>query len=46
MGDARHGRGSDALGPISQASEWRVGELEITLIHTPGHTPGSQCLLG
>lgn len=22
----------------------RVGEIDITLIHTPGHTPGSQCL--
>jgi glyoxylase-like metal-dependent hydrolase (beta-lactamase superfamily II) len=22
-----------------------VGEIEITLLHTPGHTPGSQCLL-
>jgi hydroxyacylglutathione hydrolase len=21
----------------------RVGEIEITLVHTPGHTPGSQC---
>ena len=21
----------------------RVGDLEITLVHTPGHTPGSQC---
>ena len=21
----------------------KVGEIEITLIHTPGHTPGSQC---
>ncbi len=21
----------------------KVGDLEITLIHTPGHTPGSQC---
>jgi glyoxylase-like metal-dependent hydrolase (beta-lactamase superfamily II) len=21
----------------------RVGDVEITLIHTPGHTPGSQC---
>jgi len=23
----------------------QVGEIEITLLHTPGHTPGSQCLL-
>jgi len=23
----------------------KVGRLEITLIHTPGHTPGSQCML-
>jgi glyoxylase-like metal-dependent hydrolase (beta-lactamase superfamily II) len=23
----------------------RVGDVEITLIHTPGHTPGSQCFL-
>ncbi len=22
-----------------------VGEISVTLIHTPGHTPGSQCLL-
>ncbi len=22
-----------------------VGEIEVTLIHTPGHTPGSQCFL-
>ena len=22
-----------------------VGDVEITLLHTPGHTPGSQCLL-
>ena len=21
----------------------RVGEIDITLVHTPGHTPGSQC---
>src|SRR5437867_1449437 len=23
----------------------RVGEIPITLVHTPGHTPGSQCFL-
>lgn len=23
----------------------RVGEVEITLLHTPGHTPGSQCFM-
>lgn len=23
----------------------RVGEVPITLVHTPGHTPGSQCFL-
>jgi glyoxylase-like metal-dependent hydrolase (beta-lactamase superfamily II) len=23
----------------------RVGEVEITLVHTPGHTPGSHCFL-
>jgi glyoxylase-like metal-dependent hydrolase (beta-lactamase superfamily II) len=23
----------------------RVGEVAITLVHTPGHTPGSQCFL-
>jgi hydroxyacylglutathione hydrolase len=23
----------------------RVGSVEVTLVHTPGHTPGSQCFL-
>jgi glyoxylase-like metal-dependent hydrolase (beta-lactamase superfamily II) len=23
----------------------KVGEVEVTLLHTPGHTPGSQCFL-
>lgn len=23
----------------------RVGEVDVTLVHTPGHTPGSQCFL-
>ena len=25
--------------------ELQVGDLEITFLHTPGHTPGSQCFL-
>jgi hydroxyacylglutathione hydrolase len=23
----------------------RVGSIDVTLIHTPGHTPGSQCFM-
>ena len=23
----------------------RIGSIEVTLVHTPGHTPGSQCFL-
>lgn len=23
----------------------RIGDVEVTLLHTPGHTPGSQCFL-
>ena len=23
----------------------RAGDVEVTLVHTPGHTPGSQCFL-
>lgn len=26
-------------------SRLEVGDVEVTLLHTPGHTPGSQCLL-
>jgi glyoxylase-like metal-dependent hydrolase (beta-lactamase superfamily II) len=25
--------------------ELRIGDLEVRLLHTPGHTPGSQCFL-
>ena len=31
------------LAPHDSGDVVRVGEVEITLIHTPGHTPGSQC---
>ncbi len=29
--------------PTENGSVIRVGDLEITVLHTPGHTPGSQC---
>jgi glyoxylase-like metal-dependent hydrolase (beta-lactamase superfamily II) len=39
------GVGGDALIGHRSGDQVRVGELEVTLIHTPGHTPGSQCFL-
>lgn len=41
---------STGVGPPSMVlhhggDEVRVGEVPITLVHTPGHTPGSQCFL-
>ncbi len=33
------------LAPADSGDKVRVGDIEITLIHTPGHTPGSQCFL-
>jgi glyoxylase-like metal-dependent hydrolase (beta-lactamase superfamily II) len=33
------------LKPMQGGETLHVGHLPITLIHTPGHTPGSQCLL-
>ena len=30
---------------VDSGAKIRVGEVEITFIHTPGHTPGSQCFL-
>ncbi|MEM0444484.1 MAG: MBL fold metallo-hydrolase [Nitrososphaerota archaeon] len=32
-------------GYLDDGDEIRVGELVLKLIHTPGHTPGSSCLL-
>lgn len=34
-----------ALKPVDSGDIIHVGEVPIRLIHTPGHTPGSQCLL-
>jgi glyoxylase-like metal-dependent hydrolase (beta-lactamase superfamily II) len=33
------------LAPHDSGDVLQVGEVPITLIHTPGHTPGSQCFL-
>jgi len=30
---------------VESGYKLRVGDLEITFVHTPGHTPGSQCFL-
>jgi glyoxylase-like metal-dependent hydrolase (beta-lactamase superfamily II) len=39
------GVGADDLVGHSSGDVLRVGEVGIELIHTPGHTPGSQCFL-
>jgi len=41
----RTGVGEDSLVAHDAGDVVTVGELEVTLIHTPGHTPGSQCFL-
>ncbi|HEY5111923.1 MAG TPA: MBL fold metallo-hydrolase [Acidimicrobiales bacterium] len=42
---ARTGVGDDVLLLHRNGDVVQVGATEITLLHTPGHTPGSQCLL-
>ena len=37
--------GPSSLKPMRGGDTVQVGGLAVTLIHTPGHTPGSQCLL-
>ena len=34
-----------SLKPVAGGETIQVGDVPLTLIHTPGHTPGSQCLL-
>jgi hydroxyacylglutathione hydrolase len=34
-----------AVKPVGPGDVVKVGPLELKLIHTPGHTPGSQCVL-
>lgn len=39
------GVSADHLAPHTSGDTVMVGSIPITLIHTPGHTPGSQCFL-
>lgn len=39
------GVGADSLVAHAGGDTLDVGELSLSMIHTPGHTPGSQCLL-
>lgn len=34
-----------AITPVEDGSTLRVGEIEVRVLHTPGHTPGSTCYL-
>ena len=34
-----------SLQPVAGGETVKVGQLDVSLIHTPGHTEGSQCLL-
>ena len=42
---SRTGVGDDVLVVHHDRDVVMIGSLEITLLHTPGHTPGSQCVL-
>ena len=37
------GVGDDHLAAHDPGDVVRVGSIDVTLVHTPGHTPGSQC---
>jgi glyoxylase-like metal-dependent hydrolase (beta-lactamase superfamily II) len=39
------GLSADDLVPHGSGDVVSVGGIDITLVHTPGHTPGSQCFL-
>jgi len=39
------GLSSSDLTPVEGGDEIQVGNLTVKLLHTPGHTPGSQCFL-
>ena len=33
----------DAIKGVDNGTKLKLGDVEIELVHTPGHTPGSQC---
>lgn len=35
----------DQVRPVASGDKLKLGNTEITFLHTPGHTPGSQCFL-
>lgn len=37
-------KAGDALRPLSAGDRIQVGDARLVALHTPGHTPGSQCL--
>jgi len=39
------GLSSSDLTSVESGDDLAIGEMKITFIHTPGHTPGSQCFL-
>jgi len=41
----RTGLGVDAFTVHRDRDVLKLGDVEVTLLHTPGHTPGSQCVL-
>jgi len=39
------GLSASDLAPVEGGDEVEVGNLKVKFVHTPGHTPGSQCFL-
>jgi glyoxylase-like metal-dependent hydrolase (beta-lactamase superfamily II) len=44
FGDCKQSLKADEL--LAEGQKVEIGALEFTVLHTPGHTPGSICLLG
>ena len=45
VGHERTGVAPEALVAHDAGDVIKVGAFDVTLVHTPGHTPGSQCIL-